>query len=156
MIGGRFWTSKDISSKILDGNGHPDFITFVENHSITDLSILHIPNHITNDMIKELIYLRDGINDRGVYLVSRVIKSYFNKRIMYPIKKITRDEKTKEIKDKYKRIYVSSLEKNVIEYEINFDFVYKIMIYKEHIKNKKEESMDEVLIEEYIESDIEE
>lgn len=146
----------NIINKILDGNGHPDFITFVENHSITDLSILHIPNHITNDMIKELIYLRDGINDRGVYLVSRVINSYFNKRIMYPIKKITRDEKTKEIKDKYKRIYVSSLEKNVIEYEINFDFVYKIMIYKEHIKNKKEESMDEVLIEEYIESDIEE
>ena len=143
----------NIINKILDGNGHPDFITFTENHSITDLSTLHIPNHITNDMIKESFYLKNEINDRGVYLVSRLINGYFNKRIMYAVKE--KDEKTK--KDIYKKIYVNKLNKNVYQYELDDDFVYKIMIYKEHIKNKNtEESMDEVLIEEYIESDIEE
>jgi len=138
----------NIINKILDGNGHPDFITFIEKHTITDLSTLHIPNHITNDMIKESFYLKNEINDRGVYLVSRIINGYFNKKIMYPVKE--KDEKTK--KEIYKKIYVNKLKKNVYEYELEDDFVYKILLYKEHIKSK---SINDIIIQEYFESDTE-
>jgi hypothetical protein len=96
-------------------------------------------------MIKELIYLRDGINDRGVFLVSRVINSYFNKRIMYPVK----EKKT------YTKIYVNKLKKNVYEYQLEDDFINKIVLYKDYFRNSDNESksIDDIIIEEYSETE---
>lgn len=114
----------NIINEILIGLGHPKFIEFVEKHSMTDLSILHIPKHITNDMIKESFDLKNEIIDRGVNLVSRLINAYFNKRVMY----LCLDKNKK-----YKKMYVKKIDKYVYEYELDISFCANVEYFKDYI-----------------------
>lgn len=117
-------TEYNIINEILTGLGHPKFTDFVVKHSMTDLSILEIPKHITNDMIKESFDLKNEINYRNVNLVARLINAYFNKRVMYLCV-----DKNK----KYKKMYVKKIDRYVYEYELDILFCANVEYYKEYL-----------------------